>query len=95
LFSPTDRIAVKEVLRVGKRLEQNGSGVILEIWPYVLSFCGRGWFELQVECPEIDTKMQAVEHTTSNEEEMQCSSSDDSSYDGEFTQFELDDAMPA
>jgi hypothetical protein len=39
--------------------------------------------------------MQAVEHTTSNEEEMQCSSSDDSSDDGEFTQFELDDAMPA
>jgi hypothetical protein len=30
---------------------------------------------------------------SSNEEEMQCSSSDDASYDGaEYTQFELDDA---
>jgi hypothetical protein len=93
LFSPTDRIAVKEVLRVGKRLEQNGSGVILEIWPYVLSFCGRGWFEVMEEDLDQDAHMTPVEHLLSDEEEMQCSSSDDSSDDGaEYTQFELDDA---
>jgi hypothetical protein len=40
-----------------------------------------------------DAHMTPVEHISSNEEEMQCSSSDDSSYDGaEYTQFELDDA---
>lgn len=93
LFSPTDRIAVKEVLRVGKRLEQNGSGVILEIWPFVLGFCGRGWFEVMEEDTDQDAHMTPVEHMSSNEEEMQCSSSDDASYDGaEYTQFELDDA---
>lgn len=45
LFSPTDRRAVLELLRVGKRLEQQGTGLFLELWPYVLSFCGRGWFD--------------------------------------------------
>ena len=43
VFTPTDRIAILELLRVGKRLEQEG-GVFLDVWPYVLSFCGRGWF---------------------------------------------------
>jgi len=45
LFSPKDRMAVLELLRVGKRLEQQGTGLFLELWPHVLSFCGRGWFE--------------------------------------------------
>jgi len=45
LFSPKDRRAVLELLRVGKRLEQEGSGIFLDLWPHVLSFCGRGWFE--------------------------------------------------
>ena len=97
LFSPTDRIAVKEVLRVGKRLEQNGS-VIVEIWPYVLSFCGRGWFEMEEEA-ELDTPMPSAEYTPSNEEEMHCneeemhrSSDEDSDGGAEFTQFELDEA---
>lgn len=92
LFSPTDRIAVKEVLRVGKRLEQNGSGVILEIWPYVLSFCGRGWFEIEEEVTELDDQMSSVDQTSSNEEEMQCSSDESSDGGTEFTQFELDEA---
>jgi len=40
---------------VGKRLERigleggltgtEGRGVFLDLWPRVLSFCGRGWFE--------------------------------------------------
>eukprot|EP00584_Thalassiosira_punctigera_P002300 CAMPEP_0172538174 /NCGR_PEP_ID=MMETSP1067-20121228/9623_1 /TAXON_ID=265564 ORGANISM="Thalassiosira punctigera, Strain Tpunct2005C2" /NCGR_SAMPLE_ID=MMETSP1067 /ASSEMBLY_ACC=CAM_ASM_000444 /LENGTH=1157 /DNA_ID=CAMNT_0013323625 /DNA_START=81 /DNA_END=3554 /DNA_ORIENTATION=- len=55
LFAPRDRAAVVEVLRVGKRLErmglevygleEPGRGIFLDLWPRVLSFCGRGWFE--------------------------------------------------
>ena len=93
LFSPTDRVAVKEVLRVGKRLEQNGSGVILEIWPYILSFCGRGWFEVVLEDDhfEPDAHIASLEHAITNEDEiMQTSSSDDSSMDD--IQFDLDEA---
>lgn len=33
-----------ELLRVGKRLEQEGV-VFVDLWPQVLGFCGRGWFE--------------------------------------------------
>lgn len=45
IFHPRDREAACELLRVGKRLEQEGTGLFLELWPLVLSFCGRGWFE--------------------------------------------------
>jgi len=45
VFSPADRRAVLELLRVGKRLEQQNTGIFLDLWPIVLSFCGRGWFE--------------------------------------------------
>lgn len=44
IFHPRDRAAVLELLRVGKRLEQTGTGIFLDLWPLVLSFCGRGWF---------------------------------------------------
>lgn len=44
LFTPQDRKAVMELLRVGKRLEQQGV-LFVDLWPEVLSFCGRGWFE--------------------------------------------------
>ena len=44
LFAPADRAAVVGVLQVGKRLEQAGRGIFLDLWPRVLSFCGRGWF---------------------------------------------------
>ena len=47
LFTPTDRRAVVELLRVGKRLEQMGTGIFIDLWPLVLSFCGRGWFEVE------------------------------------------------
>jgi len=59
LFYPQDRRAIAEVLRVGKRLEQRGTRfqgnpspqtIFLDLWPLVLSFCGRGWFE-----PDSDT----------------------------------------
>lgn len=46
LFTPADRRAVAELLRVGKRLELDGSVQFTYLWPEVLSFCGRGWFEV-------------------------------------------------
>lgn len=49
LFCPTDRQAIIELLRVGKRLEQAGRGIFIDLWPRVLSFCGRGWFEPQLD----------------------------------------------
>jgi len=45
IFHPCDRRAVLELLRVGKHLEQIGTGIFVDLWPLVLSFCGRGWFE--------------------------------------------------
>jgi len=46
LFTPADRKAVVAVLLTGKRLEQmEGGGIFLDLWPQVLSFCGRGWFD--------------------------------------------------
>ena len=45
IFHPADRQAMLELLRVGKRLEQTGTGIFIDLWPLVLSFCGRGWFE--------------------------------------------------
>ena len=44
LFTPQDRKAVMELLRVGKRLEHQGV-LFVDLWPQVLGFCGRGWFE--------------------------------------------------
>jgi ankyrin repeat protein len=51
LFTPPDRKAIMELLRVGKRLEQNGTGIFIDLWPLVLSFCGRGWFEVETSKP--------------------------------------------
>lgn len=96
LFSPTDRLAVKEVLKVGKRMEQDG--VFIEVWPFVLSFCGRGWFE-KVE-GEDEGDVAATKRVVGDEErgpcieeEMQCSSSSSESSEDEFTQFQLDGAL--
>jgi len=44
LFTPCDRRAVAAVLKVGKRLEQEDV-IFIDLWPTVLTFCGRGWFE--------------------------------------------------
>ena len=44
LFTPQDRKAVMELLRIGKRLEHQGV-LFVDLWPQVLGFCGRGWFE--------------------------------------------------
>eukprot|EP00985_Skeletonema_marinoi_P007631 scaffold3373_cov168-Skeletonema_marinoi.AAC.3 len=85
LFSPSDRNAILEVLRVGKRLEQSGQGIFLDLWPNILAFCGRGWFEVVDEenITEKDGDADAIS--------MQCSSSGESSdEDMEMTQFQMD-----
>lgn len=53
IFHPRDRAAVVELLRVGKRLEQEGTGIFIELWPLVLSFCCRGWFEPEGTVPKL------------------------------------------
>lgn len=90
LFSPVDRLAVKEVLRVGKRLEQQGTGIFLELWPFVLSFCGRGWFEpvqdvcmLEIGNSDYINKNEALENDNTH-----CTSDQDA----DFTQFHLEDS---
>ena len=46
LFTPADRRAVAELLRVGRHLETK-EGIFVDLWPEVLSFCGRAWFEVE------------------------------------------------
>lgn len=57
LFTPSDRRAVMELLRVGKRLELTGTGIFTDLWPLVLSFCGRGWFEVEQCAGKDDVEM--------------------------------------
>lgn len=100
LFCPSDRQAILEVLRVGKRMEQ--AHIFLDLWPHVLSFCGRAWF-----MPVVKKQLPAAnlrEYVVGDEEEisMQLSNSfmdlsgADLSMDSsceemdECTQFELD-----
>jgi hypothetical protein len=54
LFTPSDRKAVMELLRVGKRLEQEEKGIFIDLWPEVLSYCGRGWFETESETEAME-----------------------------------------
>lgn len=62
LFTPFDRRAVAELLRVGKRLESEGSVSFIDLWPEVLSFCGRGWFDCEHEEDDTEaTDMDLVE----------------------------------
>jgi len=56
IFHPRDRFAVLELLRVGKGLEQRNTGIFLELWPLVLSFCGRGWFEPESNHAMLESK---------------------------------------
>ena len=99
LFCPSDRQAILEVLRVGKRMEQ--AHIFLDLWPHVLSFCGRAWFE-----PVRNKQLSAANRREYIDEEEEISlqlsnsfmdlSGADSSMDSsgeemeEFTQFELD-----
>lgn len=96
IFSPSDRVAVVEVLRVGKRLEQVGRGIFNDLWPFVLSFCGRGWFEPVEEDEDMERKAPTAvpnqkSHDTDEEEMSQSSDSMDSADEDEgATQFHLE-----
>ena len=72
---PADRKAVTELLRVGKRLELQGSGIFIDLWPEVLSFCGRGWFEVEEE--EETSTTEDVDMAESDVEYMDAVPSDD------------------
>ena len=79
IFHPNDRRAVNELFRVGKRLEQLGTGIyIYHLWPYVLSFCGRGWFE-QEEAEGVGTgsktNMDTLDLNFSNEQNQKLAAS--------------------
>lgn len=89
LFTPQDRKAVMELLRVGKRLEQQGV-LFVDLWPQVLSFCGRGWFEVDIANPRAiqfaDADDKSVEESSESDEngerlgqtqQQQADSSDD------------------
>lgn len=65
LFTPADRRAVAELLRVGKRLELNGTLQFTDVWPEVLSFCGRGWFEPE-DSDEEETETSDIEFWDDN-----------------------------
>lgn len=39
---------------MGKRLELQGSGIFIDLWPLVLSFCGRGWFDVEKDDSDDD-----------------------------------------
>ena len=75
--------------------ESVGRGMFIDLWPHVLAFCGRGWFEVEEETgatnDEMDRKIPAKK---GHEEEISDDSSDESSSsdddDDDFTQFQLD-----
>lgn len=106
MFGPEDRRAVVEVLRVGKRLEWVEKGIFSDLWPFVLSFCGRGWFDHEEgggpqrddECDSeeevgMGQKMSAIvaREVTADTAALSSSEDDDDEDDEqEFTQFELD-----
>jgi hypothetical protein len=79
LFTPQDRRA-----SVGKRLEQQGTGIFIDLWTLVLGFCGRGWFE-----PEGSCSPMSIDDTSPSQVQGQCvllqgaEDSDDSDYDSE------------
>ncbi len=95
LFHPADRRAVLELLRVGKRLEQMGTGIFLELWPLVLSFCGRGWFIstgcAQGDSPALTASPNATHSASQQNSEDNQGRNNQTNEDEEFTQFKLDD----
>jgi hypothetical protein len=77
-----------ELLRVGKRLEQQGV-IFIDLWPQVLNFCGRGWFEVE------ESKPAAIEKGGQSEEESDGLA--DTSEDGNISSDSDDDylALPS
>lgn len=62
LFTPRDRRAVIELLRVGKRIEQMGTGIPLDLWREILSFTKRSWFEPVTAVSISNTDQQSDTH---------------------------------
>jgi len=95
LFLPVDRRAILEVLRVGKRLEQIGTGIYLELWPSVLSFCGRGWFDLNTDkgAKDIQQEGKALKIATTASEIMQSFDEDQEEQVMTSSPLEDDDAI--
>jgi hypothetical protein len=52
-------------LRVGKRLEQEGKGIFVDVWPELLSYCGRGWFETEAEALKGTAEREQVDESES------------------------------
>ena len=64
-----------------------------DLWPFVLSFCGRGWFEPVEESGEIEGKAPAAApNQKSHDEEEMSQSSDSMEEDEDATQFHLEGA---
>jgi hypothetical protein len=78
LFTPQDRRCVMELLRVGKRLEQKGTGIFIDLWPLVLSFCGRGWFEIEQDPSAISSSSSSS--SSANSDMNSYDESDDEDY---------------
>jgi ankyrin repeat protein len=76
LFTPQDRKAVMQLLRVGKRLEQQGV-IFRDLWPQVLSFCGRGWFDTELQVDENDNDTSEEECDRVDDEASSSDSDDD------------------
>lgn len=64
LFTPADRRAVAALLLVGKRMESE-NGIFFDVWPEILSFCPRGWFEQDDVDSEDDDS--AIDESDSND----------------------------
>jgi len=106
LFTPADRAAVVELLKVGKRLEMQGSGLrVKELWPHVLSFCGRGWFEVDGHEMDVDDDDDDDDHDEVMEVHMMdisditggsCSDDDDEGHEDESrsSPYELSENHP-
>jgi len=75
LFTPQDRKCVMELLRVGKRLEQQETSIFVDFWPLVLSFCGRGWFESNRRKPA------AIQYQTSSDDDSSMDVPDDEEFE--------------
>lgn len=79
LFTPQDRKAVMELLRVGKRLEQQGI-LFVDLWPQVLGFCGRGWFDPEGAKPRaIEFSEEADSEVSSDENDAESSADEEHS----------------
>ena len=74
-----------ELLRVGKRLEQQGSGIFIDLWPLVLGFCGRGWFEPQGSSSSCNDSPMSMDLDATSASPIQSigASSDESDYDSD------------